>query len=60
VAQVQVGNLTLSLGERPKGVEFVIRDRGSNLPRSFDAVLNANGTRILRTAAWVPKLCHVL
>jgi hypothetical protein len=44
--------LTLTLGERFQDVKFVIRDRGSNVTQSFDAVFQANGTRILRTAVW--------
>jgi len=34
----------------------VIRDRGSNFTRSFDAVFQANGTRILRTAVQAPRM----
>lgn len=35
------------LGERFQNVTFVIRDRGSDFTRSFDAVFQANGTRII-------------
>jgi putative transposase len=52
----QARNLALSLGERLEGVKFVIRDRGSNFTRSFDAVFQANGTRILRTAVQAPRM----
>ena len=31
-------------------MRFLIRDRGSNFTRSFDAVFEAGGTRILRYA----------
>jgi putative transposase len=34
----------------------VIRDRGSNFTQSFDAVFQANGTRILRTAVQAPRM----
>src|SRR5512142_1974229 len=46
----QARNLSLSLGERFQEFKFLVRDRGSNFTRSFDAVFQANGTRILRTA----------
>src|SRR5258705_7993475 len=35
---------------------FLIRDRGSNFTQSFDAVFQANGTRILRTAVQAPRM----
>jgi putative transposase len=46
----QARNLALSLGERFEDIRFLIRDRGSNFTRSFDAVFQATGTRILRSA----------
>ena len=52
----QVRNLALSLGERFQDVKFVIRDRGSNFIRSFDAVFQAAGARILRTAVQAPRM----
>ena len=35
---------------------FLIRDRGSNFTRSFDAVFQANGTGILQTAVQAPRM----
>jgi putative transposase len=52
----QARNLALSLGERFQDLKFVIRDRGSNFTESFDAVFQANGTRILRTAVQAPRM----
>ena len=52
----QARNLALSLGERLEGIKFVIRDRGSNFTQSFDAVFQANGTRIMRTAVQAPRM----
>jgi putative transposase len=46
----QARNLALTLGERFENFRFLIRDRGSNFTRSFDAVFQAAGIRILRTA----------
>jgi putative transposase len=46
----QARNLALSPGERSGDIRFLIRDRGSNFTRSFDAVFLATGARILRTA----------
>jgi len=52
----QARNLALSLGERFEDIRFVIRDRGSNFTRSFDAVFQATGARILRTAVQAPRM----
>ncbi|MGH3406786.1 MAG: hypothetical protein ACRDRJ_30425 [Streptosporangiaceae bacterium] len=47
---LHVRNLALDLGARFGDVGFLIRDRGSNFTRSFDAVFQATGITILRTA----------
>jgi putative transposase len=52
----QARNLALGLGERFQDIKFVIRDRGSDFTRSFDAVFQANATRILRTAVQAPRM----
>jgi transposase InsO family protein len=52
----QARNLALSLGERFESIKFLIRDRGSNFTRSFDAVFQATGTRILRAAVQAPRM----
>ena len=52
----QARNLALILGERFEDIRFVIRDRGSNFTASFDAVFQAAGTRILRTAVLAPRM----
>jgi putative transposase len=52
----QARNLAHSFGERLQDVKFVIRDRGSNFTLAFDAVFQANGTRILRTAVQAPRM----
>ena len=52
----QARNLALSLGERFEGIKFLVRDRGSNFPASFDAVFQAAGTRTLRTAVQAPRM----
>jgi transposase InsO family protein len=44
------------LGERFENFRFLIRDRGSNFTQSFDAVFQANGTRILQTAVQAPRM----
>ena len=49
-------NLALSLDERFGDMRFLIRDRGSNFTRSFDAVFEAAGTRILRCAVQAPRM----
>ena len=52
----QARNLALALGERFEDIRFVIRDRGSNFTTSFDAVFQATGARILRTAVQAPRM----
>jgi putative transposase len=52
----QARNLALTLGERFGDIKFLIRDRESNFTASFDAVFQASGTRILRTAVQVPRM----
>jgi len=52
----QARNLGMSLGERFEDIRFLIRDRGSNFTRSFHAVFQATGTRILRTAVQAPRM----
>jgi len=45
-----------NLDERFGDMRFLIRDRGSNFTRSFDAVFEAAGTRILRRAVQAPRM----
>jgi transposase InsO family protein len=52
----QARNLALTLGERFEDIRFLIRDRGSNFTASFDAVFQAAGTRIVRTAVRAPRM----
>jgi putative transposase len=52
----QARNLALDLGERFKDVKFLIHDRGSNFTSSFDAVFQAAGTKIVRTAVQAPRM----
>ena len=52
----QARNLALALGERFEDIRFLIRDRGSSFTASFDAVFQAEGTRIVRTAVQAPRM----
>jgi len=52
----QARNLALDLGERFGDFHFLIHDRGSNFTRSFDAVFQAAGTTIVRTAVQAPRM----
>jgi putative transposase len=52
----QARNLALDLDQRFEDIKFLIRDRGSNFTRSFDAVFQAAGTRILRSAVRAPRM----
>jgi transposase InsO family protein len=52
----QARNLALTLDEQFEDIRFVIRDRGSNFTASFDAVFQATGARILRSAVQAPRM----
>ena len=52
----QARNLALALGERFGDIRFLLRDRGSNFTAPFDAVFQAAGARILRTAVQAPRM----
>jgi putative transposase len=52
----QARNLALTFDERFEDIKFLIRDRGSNSTASFDAVFQATGARILRTAVQAPRM----
>jgi putative transposase len=52
----QARNPALGLDERFADINFLIRDRGSNFTRAFDAVFQATGARILRTAVQAPRM----
>jgi transposase InsO family protein len=49
-------NLALTLDERFGDIRFLIRDRGSDFTSSFDAVFQATGARILRSAVQAPRM----
>jgi transposase InsO family protein len=52
----QARNLALTLGGRFEDIRFLIRDRGPDFTAAFDAVFQADGTRILRTAVQAPRM----
>jgi putative transposase len=52
----QARDLAMDLGDRFGNFRFLIRDRGSNFTASFDAVFQAAGTTILRTAVQAPRM----
>ena len=52
----QARNLATSLGERFEDIKFLLRDRGPDFTPSSDAVFQATGTRILRTAVQAPRM----
>ena len=52
----QARNLALDLGARFGEFRFLIRDRGSNFTRSFDAVFEAAGATIVLTAVQAPRM----
>ncbi len=52
----QARNLAMCLDRRFGDIRFLIRDHGSNFTRSFDAVFEATGATILRTAVQAPRM----
>jgi hypothetical protein len=52
----QARNLAITLDKRFEDFRFLIRDRGSNFSSSFDAVFQATGAVILRTAVQAPRM----
>jgi hypothetical protein len=52
----QARNLVVDLGDWFGNFRFLIRDRASNFSASFDAVFQAAGTTILRTAVQAPRM----
>jgi putative transposase len=52
----QARNPALDLGARFEDFRFLIRDRRSNVTASFDAVFQAGGTTMLRTAVQAPRM----
>ena len=52
----QARNLALHLGERFKDVKFLIHDRGPDFTAAFDAIFQAAGTKIIRTAVQAPRM----
>jgi putative transposase len=52
----QARNLALDLGGRFTGFRFLIHDGGTNFTASFDAVFQATGTTIVRTAVQAPRM----
>jgi len=52
----QARNLALTLDERFDAIRFLAHDRGSNFTASFDAVFEATGARILRSAVQAPRM----
>ena len=52
----QARNLAMRLDARFEGFPFLIRDRGPDFTASLDAVFEASGIRILRTAVQVPRM----
>ncbi len=51
----QARNLLMSLDERHRRVRFLIHDRDTKFSRAFDALLDGEGIRVIRTPAQAPN-----
>jgi transposase InsO family protein len=51
----QVRNLLMELGDRNRQVRFVIHDRDAKFPRAFDALLESDGIKVIRTPVGAPN-----
>jgi len=51
----QARNLTMALADRPRPVEFLLRDRDAKFTASFDEVFHSGGIRIIRTSVRAPR-----
>lgn len=52
----QARSLALGPGRRLTGFRFLIRDRGPSITAALDAVFQAAGTTIMRTAVQAPRM----
>ncbi len=51
----QARNLLMDLHDREQQVRFLIHDRDANFPRAFDALLEGEGIKVIRTPVRTPN-----
>jgi putative transposase len=56
----QARNLLMDLEDAGTGVKFVLHDRDASFTAAFDAVVQAAGIRVVRTAAQAPRMNPIM
>jgi putative transposase len=56
----QARNLLMDLGDAGTRVKFVLHDRDASFTQAFDAVFQAAGTRVIRSAVQAPRMNSIM
>jgi putative transposase len=56
----QARNLLMDLGEAGTRAKFVLHDRDASFTRAFDAVFQAAGIRVIRSAVQAPRMNSIM
>ena len=56
----QARNLLMDLGDAGTGAKFVLHDRDASFTQAFDAVFQAAGIRVIRSAVQAPRMNSII